>query len=92
MELLERIVSRTNMRRAYEQVMLNKGSGGVDGMEITGFKAQVEKEWPEIRTRIGEGKYAPKPVRRVEIPKSGGGKRMLGIPMLLSYYLFYSFD
>jgi group II intron reverse transcriptase/maturase len=71
------------MRRAYEQVMRNGGSGGVDGMEVKGFKAQVEKEWPEIRARIREGEYKPKPVRRVEIPKSGGGKRMLGIPTLM---------
>src|SRR5258708_7104442 len=83
MELLERIVSRTNMRRAYEQVMLNKGSGGVDGIEVSGFKAQVEKEWPSIRQKIQEGSYEPKPVRRVEIPKSGGGVRMLGIPTLM---------
>src|ERR1700744_3351097 len=83
MELLERIVSRTNMRRAYEQVMLNKGSGGVDGVELSGFKSQVEQEWPSIRQQLREGSYEPKPVRRVEIPKSGGGKRMLGIPTLM---------
>src|SRR5882724_4984693 len=83
MELLERIVSRTNMRRTYEQVMLNKGSGGVDGIELPEFKKQVEREWPEIRTKMREGSYEPKPVRRVEIPKSGGGVRMLGIPTLM---------
>ena len=83
MELLERIISRANMRRAYEQVMLNKGSGGVDGIELPAFKAQVEQEWPSNRQKIQEGSYEPKPVRRVEIPKSGGGKRMLGIPTLM---------
>lgn len=83
MELLERIVSRTNMRRAYEQVMLNKGSGGVDGIELPDFKSQVEQAWPSIRQQIQKGIYEPKPVRRVEIPKSGGGKRMLGIPTLM---------
>ena len=71
------------MRRAYEQVMRNKGSGGVDGIELSGFKVQVEQEWPSIRQEIREGKYVPKPVRRVEIPKSGGGVRMLGIPTLM---------
>jgi RNA-directed DNA polymerase len=83
MELLERILSRVNMRRAYEQVMRNKGSGGVDGIALPGFKAQVEQEWPLLRQKIREGKYEPKPVRRVEIPKSGGGVRMLGIPTLM---------
>lgn len=83
MELLERIVNRTNMRRAYEQVMLNKGSGGVDGIELPDFKEQVEQEWPSIRQQLREGSYEPKPVRRVDIPKAGGGKRMLGIPTLM---------
>jgi group II intron reverse transcriptase/maturase len=71
------------MRRAYEQVKLNKGSGGVDGIELSGFKVQVEQEWPSIKMKIQEGTYEPKPVRRVEIPKPGGGKRMLGIPTLM---------
>jgi hypothetical protein len=54
MELLESILSRVNMQRAFKQVMRNKGSGGVDGVEIEGFTTQVEKEWPEIRARIQE--------------------------------------
>ncbi|MBN8851120.1 MAG: group II intron reverse transcriptase/maturase [Sphingobacteriales bacterium 50-39] len=71
------------MRRAYEQVILNKGSGGVDGIELPAFKAQVEQEWPLVRQKIQEGRYEPKPVRRVAIPKPGGGLRMLGIPTLM---------
>jgi retron-type reverse transcriptase len=92
MELLESILSRVNMQRAFKQVMRNKGSGGVDGVEIEGFTTQVEKEWPGIRARIQEGSYEPQAVRRVEIPKPDGGVRLLGIPKLLSYYLVYSFD
>ena len=83
MELLERIIIRGNMRRAFERVRSNKGSGGVDGVEIEGFKTQVEKEWPGIKAEIQEGKYEPKPVRRVEIPKPDGGVRLLGIPTLM---------
>jgi RNA-directed DNA polymerase len=83
MELLERIISRGNMNRAFKQVMLNKGSGGVDGVEIEGFKTQVAKEWAGIKAAIQEGKYLPKPVRRVEIPKPDGGIRLLGIPTLM---------
>jgi RNA-directed DNA polymerase len=83
MELLERILSRGNMRRAFDQVRSNKGSGGVDGVEIEGFKTQVEKEWPGIKAAIQDGKYEPKPVRRVEIPKPDGGVRLLGIPTLM---------
>jgi group II intron reverse transcriptase/maturase len=83
MELLERIISRGNMRRAFDQVRSNKGSGGVDGVEIEGFKTQVTEEWPRIKAEIGEGSYEPKPVRRVEIPKPDGGTRLLGIPTLM---------
>jgi group II intron reverse transcriptase/maturase len=83
MELLESILSRVNMQRAFKQVMRNKGSGGVDGVEIEGFSSQVEKEWPDIRARIQEGKYEPQPVRRVEISKPEGGVRLLGIPTLM---------
>lgn len=83
MELLERILHRSNLRRSYEQVMRNGGSGGVDGIELSEFKTQIEQEWPRIRMEILEGNYEPKPVRRVEIPKPDGGKRMLGIPTLM---------
>lgn len=71
------------MQRAFKQVMRNKGSGGVDGVEIEGFTTQVEKEWPGIRARIQEGSYEPQAVRRVEIPKPDGGVRLLGIPTLM---------
>jgi group II intron reverse transcriptase/maturase len=83
MELLERIISQGNMRRAFDQVRSNKGSGGVDGVEIEGFKTQVKKEWPGIKAELQEGKYEPRPVRRVEIPKPDGGVRLLGIPTLM---------
>ena len=71
------------MNRAFKQVMLNKGSGGVDGIEIKGFKVHVEQDWPCIKAEIGEGNYEPKAVRRVEIPKPDGGTRLLGIPTLM---------
>ncbi len=83
MELLERIISKGNMSRAFKQVMLNKGSGGVDGVEIEGFATQVEKEWACIKAKICEGSYEPNAVRRVEIPKPDGGVRLLGIPTLM---------
>jgi group II intron reverse transcriptase/maturase len=83
MELLECILDSRNVRRAYEQVMANKGNGGVDGIEIEGFKSHVQSVWPQVRTTIQEGKYQPSAVRKVEIPKPGGGTRTLGIPTLL---------
>jgi len=83
MELLERILDNRNVRRAYEQVMVNKGSGGIDGIEIERFKSHVQAVWPVVKTAIQEGKYQPSAVRKVEIPKPGGGIRTLGIPTLL---------
>ena len=83
MELLERIVDSRNVRRAYGKVMANKGSGGVDGIEIEGFKSQLQSVWPAVKTAIQEGSYQPSAVRKVEIPKPGGGTRILGIPTVL---------
>ncbi len=87
MELLERILDSRNVRRAYEQVMANKGSGGVDGIEIEGFTSHLQAVWPRVRSAIQEGIYQPSAVRKVVIPKPGGGERILGIPKLVSYYL-----
>lgn len=83
MELLDRIVSGRNVRLAYEQVMRNKGSGGVDGIEIEGFKSHVRSVWPLVKAQIQEGSYGPAAVRKVEIRKPEGGTRTLGIPTLL---------
>lgn len=83
MELLERILSSRNVRVAYEQVMRNKGSGGVDGIEIEGFKSHLQAVWPVVKVQIQEGGYRPAAVRKVDIPKAGGGTRTLGIPTLL---------
>ena len=77
--LLERIVSRENLNRAYKRVKKNKGAGGVDGMSVDELFAYLKAHGEEIKQRIMGGKYRPQPVRRVEIPKENGKKRMLGI-------------
>lgn len=87
MELLECILDSRNVRRAYEQVMANKGSGGVDGIEIEGFKSHLRSVWPSVKIAIQGGKYQPSSVRKVEVPKPGGGTRILGIPTLLDRML-----
>jgi retron-type reverse transcriptase len=63
--------------------MSNKGTGGVDGIEIEGFKSHLQNVWPTVKIALQENNYEPSAVRRVEIPKSGGGTRILGIPTLL---------
>ena len=78
--LLEEIVSRENLNRAYKRVKKNKGAGGVDGMGVDELLQYLKDNGDEIRKSIVAGRYQPQPVRRVEIPKDNGKKRKLGIP------------
>ena len=78
--LLERIVSPENLNQAYKRVVRNKGAGGVDGMKVGELLQYLKDNGGEIREAVLAGKYKPAPVRRVEIPKENGKKRMLGIP------------
>lgn len=81
--LLEAVVERENMIRALKAVERNKGAAGVDGMATTELRDYLRKHWPEIKEAILAGVYQPQSVLRVEIPKPGGGKRMLGIPTVV---------
>ena len=80
-DLLERICSRENMQLACERVVRNGGAGGVDGMGVAELPAWLDANHGALTDRILKGRYRPKPVRRVEIPKRERGKvRLLGIP------------
>lgn len=81
--LLERILSRPNMLKAWERVRANKGAPGMDNMPIAEFMAFAREHWEEIRASLLAGTYQPLPVKRVEIPKATGGTRPLGIPTVL---------
>jgi len=78
--LLERILSRNNMQRAWRRVKANKGAPGVDNISIDEFPDFARENWKSIRESLSDGSYQPLPVNRVEIPKPSGGKRPLGIP------------
>jgi group II intron reverse transcriptase/maturase len=80
---MEKIVSRGNMMAACSRVVSNKGAPGIDSMPVTSLKGYLETEWPRIKEELLAGSYHPQPVRKVEIPKPGGGTRMLGIPTVL---------
>lgn len=78
--LLDTILSRENMFKSLDKVMSNKGSSGIDGMSTSELPKHLKENWIEIKTKIQTGKYKPSAVRKVEIPKDDGSKRMLGIP------------
>jgi RNA-directed DNA polymerase len=78
--LLERIVDYENLTRAYKQVKRNGGSSGIDGMEVNGLQIWLESHINELREDILMERYEVSSIRKVEIPKPDGGKRMLGIP------------
>lgn len=82
-QLMERCVDRENMLKAWKRVKKNGGSPGVDGMTIEEAEKYLNTHWPRIKTELLEGFYQPKPVRKVEIEKPGGGMRQLGIPTVV---------
>ena len=79
-ELLEKILERDNLNRAFKRVKARKGAPGIDGMTVDGAGAYLRENKDELIRKIKRGKYTPDPVRRVEIPKPDGGIRKLGIP------------
>ena len=82
--LLELILRKENLNKAYKKVKSNKGKGGIDGMQVDGLLPYLRENQSEIIREIREGKYRPNPVRRVEIPKEEKGKvRKLGIPTVV---------
>ncbi len=82
--LIEAVVERENMLIAYKHVVSNKGAAGVDGMAVNELKSYLQVHWKRIKEQLLEGSYQPQPVRRVEIPKpGGGGMRKLGVPTVV---------
>ena len=82
--LLELILRKDNLNKAYKKVKSNKGKGGIDGMQVDELLPYLKENQSEIIREIREGKYKPNPVRRVEIPKEEKGKvRKLGIPTVV---------
>jgi len=81
--LMEEILQRENLLKALKRVRSNKGAPGIDGMTVDELPEYLKKEWPRIRQELLNRTYLPRPARIVEIPKSSGGKRQLGIPIVL---------
>ena len=81
--LLEQIIASDNLNRAYKQVKRNKGAGGIDGMQVDELLPFLKENRNELLQSLRDGRYRPKPVRRVEIPKENGKVRKLGIPTVV---------
>jgi len=81
--LMEAVVERENLMRAHKRVLGNKGSAGIDGMTVEELMPYLRTHWSRIKAELLAGRYQPQPIRRVEIPKPSGGKRMLGIPTVV---------
>ena len=81
--LLEAILDRNNLNKAYLKVKRNGGSAGIDGMTVDEMLPYLKEHRKELLGALRNGKYKPKAVRRVEIPKPDGGKRKLGVPTVI---------
>ncbi len=85
--LMEAICESVNLRYALKRVKANKGAAGVDGMSIRELPDYLRHHWPELKAQLLSGNYSPSPVRRVSIPKPGGGERQLGIPTVVDRFI-----
>ena len=87
MELLDLILENSNLSQAITRVVENKGSSGIDGMNVIEGRKYFYEHKEEIKTAIKTRTYKPKPVKRVEIPKPDGGIRNLGVPCVVDRIL-----
>lgn len=85
--MITQVLSRGNMKRAYAQVLENKGAAGIDGRSVNNLSSYLQQHWRSIKHRVESGSYVPNPILSVEIPKSKGKTRLLGIPTVVDRLL-----
>lgn len=85
--MIEKVLQSKNLYKAYRQVIGNKGSAGVDGMHVTSLRSYIDQNRKAILTSILSRQYVPQPIRGVEIPKSNGKTRLLGVPTVVDRWL-----
>ena len=83
MELIAKVLDRQNIEKALKKVVSNKGTKGVDGVTIDELNPYMEMNWERIKQEVQMGSYQPQSVLGVEIRKSKGGTRLLGIPTVI---------
>ncbi|HBR5504718.1 TPA: group II intron reverse transcriptase/maturase [Klebsiella pneumoniae] len=84
---MEAICEPVNLRQALKRVKANKGAAGADGMSVSELPEHLRHNWPELKAQLLSGSYQPSPVRRVTIPKPGGGERLLGIQTVVDRFI-----
>ncbi|WP_375580458.1 group II intron reverse transcriptase/maturase [Marivirga tractuosa] len=85
--MIEQVFKRKNLLKAYRQVVRNKGASGVDGMPVQELTSHIEANRDRILTDILNHRYVPQAIRGVEIPKSNGKVRLLGVPTVTDRWL-----
>ena len=85
--LMEAVIADENLAKAIKRVESNKGAAGIDNRSVSGLRPYLKEHWPQIKIELLNGTFKPSPVKRVEIPKPGGGVRKLGIPTVLDRFV-----
>jgi len=80
--LIDKVYRSETLKAAWHKVKSNAGAAGVDGQSVKKFEARAEQYLEELEQALKSGEYRPEPIKRVEIPKGGGQKRPLGIPVV----------
>ena len=85
--LIEEVCEKENLKEALRRVKANAGAAGIDGMTVKDLPEHLRENWSRMKEQLRSGTYRPQPVRRVEIPKPGGGMRKLGIPTVTDRFV-----
>lgn len=91
-KLMEEILDAENLKKAYKTVVTNGGAPGIDGVSTGDLKTHLAANWDRVRKELLSGTYKPNAVKRVDIPKPGGGTRKLGIPTVLDRFIQQAFN
>lgn len=80
---MEAVITRENLMQAYQRVVENQGTAGIDNLTVTELKPWLQKHWPSVRKALESDAYLPRRIRKVDIPKPNGDVRTLGIPTVV---------
>ncbi|EXJ10084.1 Group II intron-encoded protein ltrA [Nitrincola nitratireducens] len=80
---MDAVITRENLMLAYQRVVENKGAAGIDNLSVSELKPWLKAHWPSVRAALIAGRYLPRRIRKVDIPKPNGGIRTLGIPTVV---------